>query len=106
MMVRDGPLVVLRRGDVLRDPRVLVAAVVVAAGLLGVVEELPGKQRFHLRRGTSRQVSQRAHKSTRLSGLPAGLRFGLRAVLEHRWVLLCLFWVCLLVSIRKLIFLK
>lgn len=50
MVVSDGPLVVLRGADVLRDSRVLVVAVVVAPHRLGVVQELPGKQRLHLKR--------------------------------------------------------
>lgn len=48
VVVCDGSLVVLRGVYVICDPRVLVAAVEVAARLLGVVQELPGKQRLHL----------------------------------------------------------
>lgn len=44
----DGPLVVPRGADVLRDSRVLVVAVVVAPHRRGVVQELPGEQRLHL----------------------------------------------------------
>lgn len=51
VVVRDGPLVFLRGVYVVRDPRVLVAAEVVAARRLGVVQELPGKQGLHLQRG-------------------------------------------------------
>lgn len=47
-MVCDGSLVILRGVYVVCDPRVLVAAVEVAARLLRVVQELPGKQRLHL----------------------------------------------------------
>lgn len=56
----DGPLEVLRGVYVVRDSRVLVAAVVVAAHLLGVVQELPGKQRLHLKhRSEVRRVSEK-----------------------------------------------
>ena len=57
VVVCDGPLVVLRGVYVLGDSRVLVAAVVVAAHLLGVVQELPGKQRLHLKHTEVRRVS-------------------------------------------------
>lgn len=46
----NSPLVVLRHIYVVRDARMVITAVVVAAHLLGIVEELPGKQRFHLKR--------------------------------------------------------
>lgn len=49
VVMRDGPLIVLGGADVLRDSRVLVVPVVVAPHLLGVVQELPGKQRLHLK---------------------------------------------------------
>lgn len=45
----NSPLVVLRHIYVVRDARMVITAVVVAAHLLGIVEELPGKQRFHLK---------------------------------------------------------
>lgn len=57
VVVCDGPLVVLRGVYVLCDSRMLIAAVVVAAHLLGVVQELPGKQRLHLKHTEVRQVS-------------------------------------------------
>lgn len=59
VVVCDGPLVVLGGVYVVCDSRVLVAAVVVAAHLLGVVQELPGKQRLHLKHRKVRQVSER-----------------------------------------------
>lgn len=56
VMMCDGPLVVLRGVYVIRDSRVLVAAVVVAAHLLGgVIQELPGEQRLHLKRHESQR---------------------------------------------------
>lgn len=55
----DGPLVVLRGADVLRDSRVLVVAVVVAPHRLGVVQELPGKQRLHLKHTEVRSSNTR-----------------------------------------------
>lgn len=55
----DGPLEVLRGVYVVRDSRVLVAAVVVAAHLLGVVQELPGKQWLHLKHTEVRRVSEK-----------------------------------------------
>lgn len=55
----DGPLVVLRGVYVIRDSWVLVAAVVVATHLLGVVQELPVKQRLHLKHKKVREVSEK-----------------------------------------------
>lgn len=49
VVMRDGPLVVLGGADVLRDCGGLVVAVVVAPHLLGVVHELPGEERLHLK---------------------------------------------------------
>lgn len=60
-MVRDGPLVVLGGVYVIRDSRVLVAAVV-AARLLGVVQELPGKQRLHLQETRKKLAKKLAKK--------------------------------------------
>lgn len=48
VVVRDDPLVVFTGTHVVCDPGVLVAAVVVAAALLGVVQELSGKHGLHL----------------------------------------------------------
>lgn len=59
MVMCDGPLVVLRGADVLRDSRVLVVAVVVAPHRLGVVQELPGKQRLHLKHTEVRSSNTR-----------------------------------------------
>lgn len=52
----DGPLVVL--GGVYVVSWVLIAAVVVAARLLGVVQELPGEQRLHLQHTRAKEVSK------------------------------------------------
>lgn len=60
MEVCDAPLEVLRGVYVVRDSRVLVVAEVVAAHLLGVVQELPGEQRLHLKHKDVRQVSGKA----------------------------------------------
>lgn len=60
VVMRDAPLIVLRGADVLRDSHVLVVPVVVAPHLLGVVQELPGKQRLHLEH---RQVFHFSHCS-------------------------------------------
>lgn len=49
VVMRDGPLIVLGGADMLCDSRVLVVPVVVAPHLLGIVQELPGKQRLHLK---------------------------------------------------------
>lgn len=48
----------------IRDSWVLVAAVVVAARLLRVVQELPGKQRLHLQHSKVNQVSEKLKLST------------------------------------------
>lgn len=55
----DGSLVVLGGAYVLCDSRVLIAAVVVAARLLGVVQELPREQRLHLQHNTAEEVSEK-----------------------------------------------
>lgn len=58
----DGPLIVLRGADVLCDSRVLVVTVVVAPHLLGVVQELPGKQRLHLKHTDNRTSNTGVNK--------------------------------------------
>lgn len=54
----DGPLVVLGGIYVLCDSWMLIAAVVVAARLLGIVQELPGEQRLYLQHMRAKEVSK------------------------------------------------
>lgn len=62
-MVCDGPLVVLRGVYLIRDSRVLVSAEVVASRLLGVAQELPGKQGLHLQDGGHRNQRKALKKN-------------------------------------------
>lgn len=63
VVMSNGPLVLLGCIYVVRDPRVIVAAVVVGAHLLGVVQELPGKERLNLRDGEVVYVSENGFKN-------------------------------------------